>query len=207
LSEPVQVRAVQRGDFPDWKQLWDGYNAFYGRAGDTALAPDITLTTWARFFDAYEPVHALVAEVAGGIVVCLVGWQLLNSPNTQPAVDRSAAPAPSPEDLSQQAFYPMTMPLTVGPGSISVALTLGANPPPGFRPLLVTVFAHAVGILLVALGVYLCYRYAEVILRKLGPTGTGVVVRLTAFILLCIGVQICWNGVHALLASTFAGVT
>ena len=134
-------------------------------------------------------------------------WQLLNSPNTQPAVDRSSAPAPSTEDLSQQAFYPMTMPLTVGPGSISVALTLGANPPPGFRPLLVTVFAHTIGILLVALGVYFCYRYADVILRKLGPTGTGVVVRLTAFILLCIGVQICWNGVHALLASTFPGLT
>jgi multiple antibiotic resistance protein len=109
--------------------------------------------------------------------------------------------------LSQQAFYPMTMPLTVGPGSISVALTLGANPPPGFRSLLLTVLAHTIGILLVALGVYLCYRYAEVILRKLGPTGTGVVVRLTAFILLCIGVQICWNGVHALLLSTFPGLT
>ena len=68
MSEPVEVRAVQRADYPDWKQLWDGYNAFYGRAGDTALAPDITLTTWARFFDAYEPMHALVAEVAGGIV-------------------------------------------------------------------------------------------------------------------------------------------
>ena len=68
MSEPVEIRAVQRSDFPDWKQLWDGYNAFYGRAGDTALAPDITLTTWARFFDAYEPVHALVAEVAGEIV-------------------------------------------------------------------------------------------------------------------------------------------
>jgi multiple antibiotic resistance protein len=146
-------------------------------------------------------------QVAGGIVVCLVGWQLLNSPNTQPAVDRSSAPAPSTEDLSQQAFYPMTMPLTVGPGSISVALTLGANPPPGFRSLLLTVLAHTIGILLVALGVYLCYRYAEVILRKLGPTGTGVVVRLTAFILLCIGVQICWNGVHALLLSTFPGLT
>lgn len=68
MSEPVEVRAVQRADYPDWKQLWDGYNAFYGRVGDTALAPDITLTTWARFFDAYEHMHALVAEVAGGIV-------------------------------------------------------------------------------------------------------------------------------------------
>jgi multiple antibiotic resistance protein len=97
----------------------------------------------------------------------------------------------------------MTMPLTVGPGSISVALTLGANPPLGFRSLLLTALAHAVGILLVALGVYLCYRYAERILRKLGATGTSVVVRLSAFILLCIGVQICWNGVHGLIVSGF----
>jgi GNAT superfamily N-acetyltransferase len=68
LSEPVEVRAVKRADFSDWKPLWDGYNAFYGRVGDTALAPDITLMTWSRFFDAYEPMHALVAEVAGRIV-------------------------------------------------------------------------------------------------------------------------------------------
>jgi GNAT superfamily N-acetyltransferase len=68
LSEPVEVRAVQRTDYPDWRRLWDGYNAFYGRLGDSALAPDITLMTWSRFFDAYEPVHALVAEVAGEIV-------------------------------------------------------------------------------------------------------------------------------------------
>ena len=68
MSEPVQVRAVQRADFPDWKQLWDGYNEFYGRVGETALVPDVTLMTWSRFFDAYEPMHALVAEVAGRIV-------------------------------------------------------------------------------------------------------------------------------------------
>jgi multiple antibiotic resistance protein len=142
-------------------------------------------------------------QVAGGIVVCMIVWSLLNSPNSPPALEREAPHTATPDDLSQQAFYPMTMPLTVGPGSISVALTLGANPPPGFRPLLVTALAHAVGILLVALGVYLCYRYADRILRKLGTTGTSVVVRLTAFILLCIGVQICWNGVHALIASGF----
>jgi GNAT superfamily N-acetyltransferase len=68
LSEPVQVRVLQRTDFPQWSELWDGYNAFYGRVGDTALAPDITLMTWARFFDAEEPMHALVAEVAGRIL-------------------------------------------------------------------------------------------------------------------------------------------
>jgi multiple antibiotic resistance protein len=141
-------------------------------------------------------------QVAGGIVVCLIGWSLLNGPNSPPALDRDKQSV-TPDDLSQTAFYPMTMPLTVGPGSISVALTLGANPPPGFRSLLLTALAHAVGILLVAVGVYFCYRYADRILRKLGPTGTSVVVRLTAFILLCIGVQICWNGVHGLVATGF----
>jgi len=142
-------------------------------------------------------------QVAGGVVVCLIAWSLLNSPNAPPAVDRNAPQTATPDDLTQRAFYPMTMPLTVGPGSISVALTLGANPPAGFRQLLLTALAHAVGILLVALGVYLCYRYADRILRKLGATGTSVVVRLSAFILLCIGVQICWNGIHALIASGF----
>jgi multiple antibiotic resistance protein len=140
-------------------------------------------------------------QVAGGIVVCLIGWSLLNSPDASPAVERDAPE--TPDALSQRAFYPMTMPLTVGPGSISVALTLGANPPPGFRPLLMTALGHGLGILLVAVSIYLCYRYADRILRTLGPTGTSVVMRLSAFILLCIGVQICWNGVHSLLASTF----
>ena len=142
-------------------------------------------------------------QVAGGVVVCSIGWSLLNSPNSSPAPNRNQPQDAPHDDMSQRAFYPMTMPLTVGPGSISVALTLGANPPPGFRPLLVTAIAHAVGILLVALGVFLCYRYADKLLAKLGPTGTSVVVRLSAFIVLCIGVQICWNGVHALLISGF----
>jgi multiple antibiotic resistance protein len=138
-------------------------------------------------------------QVAGGVIVCLFAWSLLNGPNTAPAADHRARQAANAEDLRQRAFYPMTLPLTVGPGSISVALTLGANPPAGFRQLLLTALAHAVGILFVVLGVYFCYRYADVILRKLGATGTSVVVRLSAFILLCIGVQICWNGVHALI--------
>jgi multiple antibiotic resistance protein len=142
-------------------------------------------------------------QVAGGGVVCLIAWSLLNSPTSPTALGRKDAPTTTPEDLEQRAFYPMTMPLTVGPGSISVALTLGANPPPGLRPLLFTALAHAVGILLVAVSVFLCYRYAERIVSKLGTTGTSVVVRLSAFILLCIGVQICWNGVHALIVSGF----
>ena len=140
-------------------------------------------------------------QVAGGIVVCAIAWSLLNSPNDPPPLDRSESAEAMEDALSQRAFYPMTMPLTVGPGSISVAVTLGANPPGGFRPLLFTVLAHSTGILIVAASIYLCYRYADVIMRKFGPTGTSVIVRLSAFIMLCIGVQIAWNGLHGLLSS------
>jgi len=142
-------------------------------------------------------------QVAGGLVVCAIAWSLLNNPSSPAALARNQAPSISPDDLRQRAFYPLTMPLTVGPGSISVALTLGANPARGARSLIVTALAHCLGILIVALAVYLCYRYADRILRKLGPTGTSVVVRLSAFILLCIGVQICWNGIQALLVTAF----
>jgi GNAT superfamily N-acetyltransferase len=62
------IRDIAPQDFESWLQLWDGYNAFYGRHGPTALAPQITTMTWARFFDAYEPVNALVAEQQGQLV-------------------------------------------------------------------------------------------------------------------------------------------
>jgi GNAT superfamily N-acetyltransferase len=69
----VTVRAVTRNDYAQWKPLWDGYNAFYGRSGPTALPDEITQTTWSRFFDAYEPVHALVAECGHQGEMRLVG--------------------------------------------------------------------------------------------------------------------------------------
>jgi GNAT superfamily N-acetyltransferase len=62
------IRPVTRGDHDAWLPLWDGYNAFYGRSGDTALAPEITAMTWSRFFDPYEPMHALVAEADGALI-------------------------------------------------------------------------------------------------------------------------------------------
>jgi len=64
----VIVRPVIEADFEQWLPLWKGYNAFYGRAGKTALSKDITLTTWRRFFDPYEPVHAFVAECGTDLV-------------------------------------------------------------------------------------------------------------------------------------------
>src|SRR5450755_3611697 len=68
MSSDLTVRSVTRQDYDQWLPLWDGYNAFYGRSGPTALAPEITRMTWARFFDAYEPVHGLVAESGGELL-------------------------------------------------------------------------------------------------------------------------------------------
>ena len=136
-------------------------------------------------------------QVAGGIVVCALAWSLLNGPITP---DVSASPAPSPDSLVQRAFYPLTMPLTVGPGSISVAVTLGANPPRQLRALLTTTLAHVLGVLITVVAIYLCYRYADRLVRRLGTTGTNIMIRLTAFILLAIGTQIIWNGARTMLS-------
>jgi len=144
-------------------------------------------------------------QVAGGAVVCAMGWNLLNAPEQSPQAAKDAVRVATPTDLARRAFYPLSMPLTVGPGSISVAITLGANQPAGVRAVVATSLAHVVGITIVVLAVYLCYRYADVILRKLGDVGTVIVTRLTAFILLCIGVQILWNGVSALVTMLHPG--
>lgn len=68
MNDQVTIRAAVNGDFAQWQPLWDGYNAFYGRAGATALSADVTRMTWSRFFDAYEPVHAMVAEASGRLI-------------------------------------------------------------------------------------------------------------------------------------------
>ena len=68
MADDVTIRFVTRDDYPQWLPLWDGYNAFYERSGPTALAPEITAMTWERFFDAYEPVHALVADAGGRLL-------------------------------------------------------------------------------------------------------------------------------------------
>lgn len=68
MTDALRIRPIVRGDYEQWLPLWDGYNAFYGRSGTTALDPAITAMTWSRFFDAYEPMHALVAESEGRLV-------------------------------------------------------------------------------------------------------------------------------------------
>jgi multiple antibiotic resistance protein len=140
-----------------------------------------------------------VVQVGGGLVVTSTGWMLLHQ-NAQESREVAQKKITN-EDIADRAFYPLTLPLTVGPGSISVALTLGANHPP-HESSLVRLLAAIVGPALVALSIYLSYRFAHRLAYLLGETAMNVFVRLTSFILLCIGVQILWNGVHALFSQT-----
>jgi multiple antibiotic resistance protein len=142
-----------------------------------------------------------VVQVGGGLIVCALGWDLLRQESTAP----SPAPVGGMPDIATRAFYPLTLPLTVGPGTISVAITLGANHSGSVRTLFVNGASELIGVTLIAATILVCYRYADAMLRALGATGTSVLVRLSAFILLCIGVQIFWNGASALVASLPVG--
>jgi len=141
-----------------------------------------------------------VVQIGGGLVVCSVAWDLLRGADASKKTE--AFDAHDPETVATEAFYPLTLPLTVGPGSISVAITIGANHPQTVRSFVTAALSSLLGVILICVSVYLCYRYAQRLSRFLGGTGTAVVVRLSAFILLCIGVQIVWNGVDALTGIT-----
>ena len=111
--------------------------------------------------------------------------------------DRKAESQPSNDRILSQAFYPLTMPLTVGPGSIAVAVTLGSNlHEESHLQLIVGALAALLGVLLIGATIYICYAYADRLERLLGPTGTSIVIRLSAFILVCIGIQIMFNGLE-----------
>ena len=137
-------------------------------------------------------------RVAGGLVLAVAGWRLLNQGQED---SKHRAPAASAEDVLSGAFYPLTLPLTVGPGSVAVMITLGSSLLGDVgSSLLLDGVGALVGLAVISLTIYVCYSQAERILGKLGPTGVNVLLRLSAFILLCIGVQIALQGYTAILS-------
>jgi multiple antibiotic resistance protein len=139
-----------------------------------------------------------VVQVGGGLVVISTGWALLRQSNDDETGEKSGREC-NEADYSRQAFYPLTLPLTVGPGSISVAITVGANRPEGSEWRWTLIAGMLLGSLLISASIYLSYRFAERIGRTLGDSAMNVIIRISSFILVCIGVQILWNGLSALL--------
>jgi multiple antibiotic resistance protein len=143
-----------------------------------------------------------ILRVAGGFIVAVAGWRLLNEGSHKDReMPTGGVSRTSP--LLDQAFYPLTLPLTTGPGSIAVVISIGlsratfASP----RDELLFVFAGLAAIAVIALTVWLCFAYADRLQRILGKGGTDIAVRLSAFILFCIGLQILWSGGNELLRS------
>jgi multiple antibiotic resistance protein len=139
-----------------------------------------------------------VLRVAGGMVVAMAGWRLLHAADD----DRSDGDVPAAQisalSLRTKAFYPIALPITVGPGSIAVAIALGTQSPcEGLSVAHIAGVATALTIL--GASIYLCMRFACHIERLLGAVGTRVTMRLFAFVLFCIGLQILWNGAAQLL--------
>ena len=139
-----------------------------------------------------------VVQVGGGLVVISTGWGLLRRPADDESEDSGARRDCDEENYARQAFYPLTLPLTVGPGSISVAITVGANRPEGSEWRWTLAAGMLLGSVLIAISIYLSYRFADRIGRTLGDSAMNIMIRLSSFILVCIGVQILWNGLSAL---------
>lgn len=142
-----------------------------------------------------------VVQVGGGLIVISTGWTMLKQPDEEENGRDEAPHTMQEQDTIHRAFYPLTLPLTVGPGSISVAITLGANAPYHYGGSHMVILAAIVGSLVIAVSIFLCYGFADRLARILGATAMSVILRLCTFLLVCIGVQILWNGASALLAS------
>lgn len=133
-------------------------------------------------------------------MVAALGWKLLTEEQWS---DHAGSGLQGGPGKKVGSFYPLTMPLTVGPGSMSVAITLGSRKPAGparLSQLAEYATGAVLGMVAIALSIYLAYRFADHIARLLGETGLEVLVRLSAFILMCIGIEIVWNGYSALVA-------
>ena len=138
-----------------------------------------------------------VVQVAGGAVVCSLGWKMLGDSPKPAEIDKD--PHKAQISAMEHTFYPLTLPLTVDPGAMAVAVTVGANHSHSVEFLTINMIAATIGTVLMALIIYLTYRFARRVSTWIGHTGTVVMVRLSAFIVVCIGVQISWNGIKGLL--------
>ena len=144
-----------------------------------------------------------IVQVSGGLVIAAIGWTLLNQKDSQSSAEKIQVEV-EVEDISgtlaEKAFYPFTFPLTAGPGCIVVMLTLSAHATQ--TTLSNTLLAHCglfIAVAVMSVLVYLSYANAPRITRSIAPSTAHGILRVIAFILLCIGVQIAWNGLEALI--------
>lgn len=160
-------------------------------------------TLWAgSYVLAFFGITLAALRVAGGLVVAMSGWSLLNTPeNREGPKEDEATPAETDEDI---ALFPLTIPFTTGPGTIAVAVALGAGHPRLFGGLGWFFLGMTAAAAAMTATIWVTYRYADKLTEMMGPTGTRTITRISAFLLLCIGVQILIAGVEDVLGPLLA---
>ena len=146
-----------------------------------------------------------IVQVGGGLVVFSNAWRLLTAPDVTTDRRTELAEAFSSEQAMRQAFYPLTFPISCGPGSIAAAITVGVALHDAKLTLSISrVAGGLLALSLIAVMLYFAFRYAQRLLKPLGEAGTTVFLRMSSFILLCLGVQIIWDGASELLYGVLA---
>jgi multiple antibiotic resistance protein len=147
-----------------------------------------------------------IVQFSGGIVIAMIAWDLLNQKESSapnPEKTEAALPAVTPAEiysLREKAFYPFTFPITAGPGCIVVMLTLSVhNQLTSIEDKVLVHIGLFIAIVFLSVLIYFCYAYAPKIARTISPSTAHGILRVVAFILLCIGVQIAWNGLRILI--------
>jgi multiple antibiotic resistance protein len=159
---------------------------------------------WAgSFILSFFGISLAALRIAGGTVVAAAAWNLLHTPERREALKQEqAAPVEGADDV---ALFPLTIPFTTGPGTIAVSVALGAGHPAVFPDSLRFFIGLSVAALSNAAVIWVAYRLGDRVAHMLGPTGTRTVTRLSAFLLLCIGVQILIAGVENALSPMISG--
>ena len=138
-----------------------------------------------------------IVRIGGGLLVATSAWRMLNrsdDDDVQMAVKRAQLGALSRAEVVKRSFFPITFPLTTGPGTIAASIAIGAGLPRQPALFVANALAVTLGASLTVAVIYLVYRHAPALLAKLGEVGTLVMTRLLAFVLLCIGISIMWTG-------------
>jgi len=163
----------------------------------------MVVALWAgSFVLAFFGISLAALRVAGGVVVAFTGWNLLNAPERQEQRKQEQKPEKSSGD--DIALFPLTIPITTGPGTMSVAVALGAGHPNGLGAVGWFFLGATLAAMALAAVIWITYGSADWVVRRMGPRGSRTVTRLAAFLLLCIGVQILITGVQDVLGPLLA---
>jgi multiple antibiotic resistance protein len=141
-----------------------------------------------------------VMQLAGGFVLAAMGWNQINQGESDKKETQIEVDSVHLESLQQKVFYPLTFPITAGPGCIVVMVTMSAHvSTKGMLPAIAAYAGIVIAVVFLSIAVYFCYGYAPGIMARISPQTANGIIRVLAFVLLCIGVQIMWNGVEGLL--------